>query len=308
MGRGTDLMDETSEGDATFAPGRTPDRVMRLSRLGAFHQTRLSFLRAMIRHVSRAGYRFSYDRWEIDDQGVGAAVLVARGDGQEYSLVCFSHDLDPSMRTDRVIAEAWDATYTLFDGIPDDDDIERLRQNTPHQEAGRYLHTDLILSRTNKSARLFDHVVDTLANGEEPKAERLDEVGYVMRTTAVYGNGKFGIADRIEYADRAGWGGPFRLEMLTVWMIRQFVADLVDHMAKAKGGAAAVPLDRSLRRRLGIGNSTGLGLGPFIVNHPALFCALDPMPGDGVPGGLRPGARNEGGVEQVQRMGRSSRC
>ena len=250
---------------------RPPDTVMRLARLGAFHQTRLSFLRATLRHVAAAGYRFGYDRWEIGDDGVGTAVYAARGPERTYSLVCFAHDLDPAMRTDRVIAEAWDATYVLYDGIPDDGEIERLRANAPKQEAGRYRHTDLILSRTNKSARLFDHVVDCLAAGRQPAAARLDGVGYVMRTTAVYGNGKFGIADRHRYAGRAGFGGPFRLEMLTVWMIRQFVADLVDRAARAGGGAGAVPLDRALRRRLGIGNSTGLGLGPFIVNHPALF-------------------------------------
>ena len=244
---------------------------MRLARLGAFHQTRLSFLRAMLRHVRAAGFRFGYERWEIGDDGVGVAVYAARGPDRTYSLVCFAHDLDPAMRTDRVIAEAWDATYVLYDGIPDDGEIERLRANTPKQEAGRFRHTDLILSRTNKSARLFDHVVGCLAAGRQPEAARLDDVGYVMRTTAVYGNGKFGIADRHRYAGRPGFGGPFRMEMLTVWMIRQFVADLVDRMARVEGAAGAVPLDRALRRRLGIGNSTGLGLGPFIVNHPALF-------------------------------------
>jgi len=187
------------------------------------------------------------------------------------AIPVIAHDLAPAMRTDRVIAEAWDATYTLFDGIPDAREMARLRENTPRQEAGRYVHTDLILSRTNKSARLFDDVVECLAKGRQPDAARLDDVGYVMRTTAVYGNGKFGIADRCRYAVRDGWGGPFRLEMLTVWMIRQFVADLIDHMAKAKGGRSAVSLEKVLRRRLGLGNSTGLGLGPFIVNHPALF-------------------------------------
>ena len=35
-------------------------------------------------------------------------------------------------------------------------------------------------------------------------------VGYLMRTTAVYGNGKFGIADRTNFADRPGW--PTRFE------------------------------------------------------------------------------------------------
>ncbi len=244
---------------------------MRLARLGAFHQTRLSFLRAMLRHVAGAGYRFGYERWDIGDDGVGAAVYAARGPERTYSLVCFAHDLDPALRTDRVIAEAWDTTCVLYDGIPDAGEIDRLRANAPKQEAGRYRPTDLILSRANKSARLFDRVVDCLAAGRQPAAAPLDETGYVMRTTAVYGNGKFGIADRRRYAGRAGFGGPFRMEMFTVWMIRQFVADLVDHMARAGGGAGAAPLDRALRRRLGIGNSTGLGLGPFIVNHPALF-------------------------------------
>ena len=244
---------------------------MRLPRLGAFHQTRLSFLRAMLRHVAGAGYRFGYECWEIGDDGVGTAVYAARGPERAYSLVCFSHDLDPAMRTDRVIAEAWDTTYVLYDGIPDGGEIDRLRANAPRQEAGRYRQTDLILSRANRSARLFDRVVDGLAAGRQPAAARLDEVGYVMRTTAVYGNGKFGIADRRRYAGRAGFSGPFRMEMLTVWMIRQFVADLVDHLARSRGRAGAAPLDRALRRRLGIGNSTGLGLGPFIVNHPVLF-------------------------------------
>ena len=250
---------------------RAPETVMRLARLGAFHQTRLSFLRAVLRQVAAGGYRFGYDRWEIGCDGVGTAVYAARGPERDYSLVCFAHDLDPAMRTDRVIAEAWDATFVLYDGIPDGSELDRLRANAPRQEAGRYRHTDLILSRANRSARLFDHVVDCLAAGRQPAAARLDGTGYVMRTTAVYGNGKFGIADRRRYAGRPGFGGPFRMEMLAVWMIRQFVADLADHMARAGGGASAAPLDRSLRRRLGIGNSTGLGLGPFIVNHPALF-------------------------------------
>lgn len=250
---------------------RPPETVMRLARLGAFHQTRLSFLRATLRQIAADGYRFGYDCWEIGDGGTGTAVYAARGPERNYSLICFAHDLDPAMRTDRVIAEAWDATFVLYDGIPDDSELDRLRANAPKQEAGRYRHTDLILSRANRSARLFDHVVDCLAAGRQPAAARLDETGYVMRTTAVYGNGKFGIADRQRYAGRPGFGGPFRMEMLTVWMIRQFVADLVDRMARARGGDRAVPLDRALRRRLGIGNSTGLGLGPFIVNHPALF-------------------------------------
>jgi hypothetical protein len=65
--------------------------------------------------------------------------------------------------------------------------------------------------------------------------------------------------------------GPFRVEMLAVWLIRAFVADLVEHMAASAGGDRAVRLDPDLRRALGIGNATGLGMAPFLVNHPDLL-------------------------------------
>ena len=71
---------------------------MRLARLGAFHQTRLSFLRAMLRRVAADGYRFGYDRWEIGGDGTGTAVYTARGPERTCSLVCFAHELDPAMR------------------------------------------------------------------------------------------------------------------------------------------------------------------------------------------------------------------
>jgi hypothetical protein len=114
-------------------------------------------------------------------------------------------------------------------------------------------------------------VVDRLAQGQQPDPARIDEVGYLMRTTAVYGSGKFGAADHNAMAGRPLMDGPFRVEMLTVWLIRAFVADLVEHMAAPPGRRRAVRLDPDLRRALGIGNATGLGMAPFLVNHPDLL-------------------------------------
>ena len=94
-----------------------------------------------------------------------------------------------------------------------------------------------------------------------------------MRTTAVYGNGKFGIADRALFADRPHMAAPFQGEMLTVWLIRAFTHDLVEHVATCRAPDTAVPLDRALRRQLGIGNATGLGMAPFLVAHPQLLNA-----------------------------------
>ena len=244
---------------------------MRLERLGAFHQTRLSFMRALLRRLKAEHWRFDRPLWTLDDKGVGVALYRARGSERIYSLICFAHDLDPTKRTDRVIAEEWDATFVLFDGEPGEADIARLQANVPKQEAGRCLASEIVMSRANKSVRLFEHVVACLVDGRQPAAADLDAVGYLMRTTAVYGNGKFGLADREAIADRPELVGPFRAEMLTVWLIRAFTVDLAEHMARVKGQARAVRLDPNLRRRLGVGNATGLGMAPFLVHHPALI-------------------------------------
>ena len=90
------------------------------------------------------------------------------------------------------------------------------------------------------------------------------DIGYLMRTTAVYGNGKFGIADRHLIADRPGLDGPFAAEMLAVYLIRHFTLDLVQHVGRGS-------IDRRLARHFGIGNATGLGMAPFLVTHPVLL-------------------------------------
>jgi len=249
---------------------RPPDEVMRLDRLGAAHPTRLSFLRALLRRVEGEGWSYRRTAWEIDAEGFGHAVLTVVAPANTYSLVAFSTPLADEMRTDRVIAEAWDTSYVLYDGVPDAAEIGRLRANAPRQEAGRFTERDLVLARANKSVRLFAHVAESLANGHQPDADLLASVGYLMRTTAVYGNGKFGIADRDRIAGRAELAGPFRAEMLAVWLIRAFTLDLVEHVAAAQGGARATTLDPALRRSLGVGNSTGLGMAPFLVRHPLL--------------------------------------
>lgn len=250
---------------------RAPETVMTLSRLGSLHQCRLSFMRQLTRRIAREGWAFTRRLFQIDAQGVGHAVYTAQGPERAYSLIAFAHDLPPDMRSDRVIATAWDATFTLFDGIPSAADIQELAKNVPLQEAGRVNESSLSVSRANRSVRLWEHVVDALSKGQQPAKAQLDAVGYLMRTTAVYGSGKLGAADRERTAQRPEMQAPFQVEMLSVFLTRWFVRDLVEHMAQQRGGDTAVPLDPALAQDLGIGNSTGLGMAPYIVNHPVLF-------------------------------------
>lgn len=255
----------------TTIPRRDPQTVMRLARLGSLHQSRLSFMRILTRRMARENWSFGRPVFNIDDKGVGHAVYSAKTPDRTYSLVAFAHDLPPEMRSDRVIATAWDATFTLFDGVPTQADIDRLAENVPHQEAGRVTESELSVSRANRSVRLWEHFVNALATGNQPDAEKTAAVGYLMRTTAVYGSGKLGAADREKSASRPETLAPFQVEMLSVFLTRAFVRDLVNHMARSRGGDKAVELDPAIARSLGIGNSTGLGMAPFIVNHPVLF-------------------------------------
>ncbi len=250
---------------------RSPEQVMRLDRMGSSHQTRLSFMRSLIRRMSNEKWQFECLQRDIDSDGFGVSVYAVKTPKRTYSLVAFTQDIPPNKRTDRVIAEVWDATFSLYDGVPTQEDIDYLANNTPKQEGGRFRPSELVLGRANKSLRLFEHVISSLAQGDQPDIELLSSVGYLMRTTAIYGSGKFGCADREKIANREECRGAFQIELLAVYLIRWFTIDLVEYLAKQRGGDKATRLDPSISRFLGIGNSTGLGMAPFLLKHPNLI-------------------------------------
>ena len=248
---------------------RDPNIIMKLSRLGSFHQSKLSFLRSFLNEFK--DWEYSRDLFNLDKNGYGEVVYSFRKEKRIYSLVCFANEIKDEERSDRVIATKWDAAFTLHDGVPKRDDIERLKNEVPKQEVGRLSFKELTLSRANKSIRLFNHVIEKLSEGKQPDLDLLSKVGYLYRTTAVYGSGKFGLADRFRIKNRKEINGPFRLEMMLVYLVRQFTFDQVNHVAYYKNPKKAVKLDKKICKNLGIGNSTGLGMAPFIVNHPTLL-------------------------------------
>ena len=248
---------------------RDPNTIMKLSRLGSFHQSKLSFLRSFLSEFK--DWEYNKDLFALNKKGVGVAVYSFKKKERVYSLVCFANEIKDNERSDRVIATKWDAAFTLYDGIPSRLDIKRLKNEVPKQEVGRLSYKELTLSRANKSIRIFNHVVDSLSKGNQPNLDLINEVGYLYRTTAVYGSGKFGLADRFRIKNREEINGPFRLEMMLVYLVRQFTFDQVNHIAKSINPKKAVELDPKICKNLGIGNSTGLGMAPFIVNHPTLL-------------------------------------
>lgn len=103
-------------------------------------------MRSLLRRLKRENWLFSRSRFDIDETGVGRAIYSMQGPIRTYSLICFVHDLPPELPSDRVIEEAWEATFTLFDGVPTAEDIERLSLTVTKREAGRILAREICLS------------------------------------------------------------------------------------------------------------------------------------------------------------------
>ena len=250
---------------------RENDNYMKLSRMGSRYPSRLSFSRSMLRRLINDNWEIHKSKFDLDKYGFGTVVYEIIINKQTYSLVCFSAFLDDKDRSDRVIASKWDTAYTLHVGKLSNEDLIRLKKTIPLQESGRNSPNELILSRANKSVRLFQYVVDCLSNGNQPDIYEINKVGYLLRTTAVYGSGKFGLSDFTNTKNTTVFNQPFRAEMLSVYLIREFSVELVEHVAKQINPEKAVKLDRKIKQHFGIGNSTGLGMAPFIIKHPKLI-------------------------------------
>ena len=162
---------------STQFPLRKPSEVMRLSRLGSFHQSRLSFSRQLINEMKQQEWKFHIAEWHIDNQGIGYAVINVQTTKDTFSLVVFCHSIKDEERSDRVIAEKWDMTFSLFKGIPSKEEIKHMSDNLKVQELGRHLSKQLTLSRANKSLRIFSKVLTSLANGQQPDRNIINDIG-----------------------------------------------------------------------------------------------------------------------------------
>jgi hypothetical protein len=252
-------------------PLRHPADVMKLDRLGSFHQTRLSFSRQLIDELISNNWKTEIIKWNINSIGTGNAVIKISSKQRIYSLVVFCHQINDDERSDRVIAEKWDMTFSLFLGIPSKEELDEMSKNLKIQELGRHLPKQLTLSRANKSVRVFNSVLNNLSEGKQPNKKMINNIGYLVRTTAVYGNGKFGIADYLPETNDNPLNKPFQAEMLTVYLIRYFSIELVNYLAKEKGKDKSITLSNEISKHVGVGNATGLGMAPFLINHQKLI-------------------------------------
>ncbi len=252
---------------------RDPDVVMAPERLGAARLTRYAFSRSLLRRAHRHAWQVTTARFDMDELGQGEVAYRIDAEGHAFHFVAFLQSLPEDAHTDRVIADRWEIAATLIEGELDDDTWTTLRVEVPAQERARLDSRMLTLTRGNRSVRFFDYLVNELAAGRQPDPSKVGDAGYIMRSTAFYGNGKYGMRSFHGYEAAHPLAASYRAQFLGAWCFRELSYDTVEHCARLRGGDAAVRFDDQWRSFFGLGNATGLGLVPYGFKHPRIVNA-----------------------------------
>ena len=242
-------------------------------RMGAARLTRYCFSRTALRRAVAGDWRIEPVVIKLDAVGQGEVVYRIDAQGHAFHFVAFLQTLPESAHTDRVIADRWEIAAALVEGEVTDERWAQLRANVPDQEHGRHDPGVLVLTRGNRSLRFFDYLVGELAAGRQPNPTQVGDAGYIMRSTAFYGNGKYGMRSFEGYGADHPLAAPYRAQFLAAWCFRELSYTVVEHCASAHGGAAAVPFTGGWRTYFGLGNATGLGLVPYAFKHPRIINA-----------------------------------
>lgn len=245
---------------------------MRPERLAAFQPSRISCSRALMAQAIEERWRITTRRFEIGADSAGTAVYEIATPGGTFSFLAFSNTPQRAGRTGRIIARTWDMTGALIEGLADERMTETTRRELPKLYAGRATPGTLIWCRSNRSMRVFDATVEALAAGRQPEAALVAQSCYLMRNTGLDGNGTFGTRSFLALEPGHALRHPLAAQMLAAYMMREFAADLANHLAALRS-PEAVSLSPEIRRFLGIGNGSALGLILFINNHPRLIDA-----------------------------------
>lgn len=244
--------------------------VMTARRAGGAVPNALSFARSAMRELVRGRWRIEKLRFDLDAEGRGEILYRLVGGSWCFHFFLISIKLPEAQKMDRNWAQAWDAMGVLCQGEWTAEREARLRIEVPKQRNGYADYDTLVYARGNRSGRIFEHVVESLAAGRQPDGDLVAGTGYLLRTTAFIGNGQLGTRSFAGLEPDHPFRRPYHVQMCSAFVLREYVFDLVDHMARARNPAAA-RLHASYRRYLGLGNAAATGLVPFVVNHPQLL-------------------------------------
>ncbi len=242
---------------------RPPEEVTRAEALSATKASALSFARVLVRRMVEERWTITTELWEIDAEGRGTAAFRIGTAERPLHFVVFADNLPDEQKSERIVGNRYDGVGYLGQGEIDRDHIEVMRQETANFVLGRAGPTVIGLTRVNRSAGAFDAAVEALAAGRQPRIPS----GYLLRNNGFWGNGRHGTAIFPGFSPEHPLSHPYSGEMMTLYMWRHFGCALAEHLARARNPDAA-RFSPELKRHLGMGNASGLGMVPFVIAHP----------------------------------------
>ncbi|WP_323131295.1 hypothetical protein [Sinorhizobium medicae] len=249
---------------------RSPADIMKPERLAAIQPSRISASRALMSRAVRQRWQILCKRFDIDAKGNGVAEYRIDIGGWRFSFPVYSFEPSPHGRTGRIIGRAWDMMGALVEGDMSRRDFETTRTELPKLYEGRATPGTLIWCRSNRSGRFFEGAKAALQAGGQPEVAELAHTCYLMRNTGLDGNGTFGTKSFLAYEGDHPLRWSLAAQMLCAYMMRVFAQDLLAHLVRLEAPAAP-QMAIELRRFLGVGNGSALGLMLFVNNHPRLI-------------------------------------
>ncbi|KQV25396.1 hypothetical protein ASC97_25705 [Rhizobium sp. Root1203] len=249
---------------------RSAGEMMQPERLAAIQPSRISASRALAGRAIRGRWQILCKRFDIDEKGNGVAEYRIEIGGWRFSFPVYSFEPSPHGRTGRIIGRAWDMMGALVEGEMSRADFETTRTELPKLYEGRATPGTLIWCRSNRSGRFFESARQALQAGRQPDVAELAQTCYLMRNTGLDGNGTFGTKTFLAYEGDHPLRWSLAAQMLCAYMMRVFAQDLLQHLVRL-GSPQAPEMANDLRRFLGVGNGSALGLMLFVNNHPRLI-------------------------------------
>ena len=247
---------------------RPPRVMMDLSQLSTIKAHRLSFCRTLIRRMTLERWKIVCNRFNLNDRGIGTVVYGVDANGYQLYFLVFSDEVPQVRRTGRLSEARFDGMGVLCHGPLNDDRIEQEFAELQKRSAGRTDCQTLGWTLTTRSASTLELVVRCLADGRQPtRNDLLVSSRYLFRNNGYYGNGRHGSRMWSSLQPDHPLSHPYHPEMFALYMWRHFGFDLAEHLARVRS-PRAVELDTTIKRYIGVGNSTGQGMSTFVIKWP----------------------------------------
>ncbi len=237
--------------------------------------TRVSFARTLLDRMTTEKWKISLKTADVGEDGAGLLVYEIEANLNKMQFGVKSMQSEGIDRVGRLADMQYDFYAVLCEGDVSDvaiqNDLDGLRASL---WSARTDNRTIGFTVANRSVSNFAHIVASLAQEKQPDPVQLmSNGGYIIRNAGWYGNGRHGTRSWKSMAEHA-LGLPYHPDMFALFLFRIASFDLAEATARARN-PRAISLSASIKRMLGVGNSSGMGMVAALVRWPEWFGAYN---------------------------------